>query len=98
MGIKDAFDASVDSAIRDGRLDEAKHGAIIEAARKLAVVFDSPDWPMVNGKLDNVTPSVFLKYCESLGITPTEVSAQKEQASRLTVLTNKTKFAKASND
>ena len=70
MGVVDAFDLAIDTAIKDGTLDSDKHGATIEAARKVASMMDEPEWPIVRGKLDNVSPSVFLKYCDALGILP----------------------------
>lgn len=99
MGVLNAFDASVDAAVKNGALDTVENGAVIEAARKVAAIFDQPEWPMVNGKLDNVSPSVFLKYCDALGLTPdASVITEKPQASRLTMMVSSSKFSKAAND
>ena len=68
MKVRDALNQSIREAVKDGRIDRKKHGALIEAARKLATMMDDPDWPIVRGKLDNVSPTVFLKYCEKLGL------------------------------
>lgn len=70
MSVLDAFNTAVVKAIEEKRLEEEKHGPVIEAGRKVAAVMDDPDWPMVRGKIDNVSPSVFLKYCDALGILP----------------------------
>ena len=48
---------------------------------------DDPDWPLVKGKFDNVYPSLFLKYCETLGITDLE-KGQKEKDKPLRVVGN----------
>ena len=91
MSVLDSFDESIAEAMRGGSLDEKKHGAAIQAARKLAAMMDEPTWPMVNGKLDNVSPGVFLKYCAALGIVPGEAVAKqtkpasKEPAGRVTM-------------
>ena len=71
-----ALNRSIDEAAKAGRIDKAAQGALIAVARKVARVMDDPEWPMVcadesgRGKLDNVSPSVLLKYCEALGICP----------------------------
>ena len=96
--VLDAFDASVNAAVKDGTLDASKHGVTIEAARKVASVLDEPDWPIVRGKLDNVSPSVFLKYCDALGLTPGELpEKQKPKGKKLDALVVKGKFSKAAN-
>lgn len=68
MSVLESFNGAIESLVSDGRLDAVEQGPAIEAARKLAEMMDGPDWPMVNGKLDNVSPGVFLKYCDALGI------------------------------
>ena len=97
MGVLEAFDASVEAAISDGSLDEVKQGAMIEAARKVAAVFDEPEWPIVRGKLDNVSPSVFLKYCDALGLAPDAQHIEKKQQGKLAVMVSGSRFAKAAN-
>lgn len=81
MSVLDAFNVAIGKAIEEKRLDEEKHGPAIEAGRKVAAVMDDPDWPMVRGKIDNVSPSVFLKYCDALGILPdANVSASMQKS------------------
>ena len=70
MSVLEKLDESIELAIKTGDIDEVKQGAIIEAARKVATVLDEPEWPIVRGKIDNVSPSVFLKYCGALGLSP----------------------------
>ena len=70
MRVVDALDKAIELSIKNGTIDPVVHGATIEAARKVASMMDDPSWPMVNGKLDNVSPGVFLKYCDALGICP----------------------------
>ena len=97
MSVLEAFDESVAEAVKSGRLDMAAHGAAIEAARKVAAIFDEPEWPIVKGKLDNVSPSVFLKYCDALGLTPSEQPAAQSNAKKLDAVIVRGKFSKAAN-
>lgn len=69
------FNTSVNQAVKDGRLDRQKHGALIEAAKKMAATMDREGWPLIDGKFDNVTPSTFQKYCEALHLTPDTMKA-----------------------
>ena len=77
MSVLEKFDESVDLAIKNGDIDAVKQGAIIEAARKVATVMDEDEWPIVRGKIDNVSPSVFLKYCDKLGLAP-DIKIEKD--------------------
>ena len=76
MTVVSSFNAAVKQAVDEGKLDRKKHGAAIAAGKKVASIMDEPTWPMVNGKLDNVSPSVFLKYCDALGILPDTKAAK----------------------
>ena len=97
MSVVTSFDEAIEAAIRDGNLNREKHGAAIEAARKVASMMDESTWPMVNGKLDNVSPGVFLKYCDALGIVPkvkaTDADKGKPKESGLTAFRNRSKVA-----
>lgn len=75
------FNTSVNVAVKEGRLDRAKHGALIEAARKLAATMDREGWPLIDGRFDNVTPSTYKQYCEMLHLTPDEVPAETPETS-----------------
>ena len=88
-----ALNESINAAAEAGRLDKKAHAAIIAVSRKVARVMDDPDWPVIDrdaqgkGKLDNVSPSVLLRYCEAMGICPylsaDEKRAVKSNLSRL---------------
>lgn len=97
MSVVEQFDKNIDAAIKRGSLNRAENGAMIEVARKLAELIDTPEWPMVNGKIDNVSPAVFLKYCDALGIMPNIDTAKTKQKAKLAAITTSSKFAKASN-
>ena len=71
------FNSSVNAAVNDGRLDRKKHGALIEAARKLAATMDREGWPIIDGRFDNVTPSTYKQYCEMLHLTPDAKPAEE---------------------
>lgn len=68
--VSESLERSISAAVQEGRIDLSGHAALIASARRIASVMDDPEWPMVNGKFDNVSPSAFLKYCQALGITP----------------------------
>ena len=79
VSVTSKLKTSVNKAIKAGLIDRKKHGATIEAAMKLASVLDDPDWPLIDKRFDNVTPSTFLKYCETLHIVPDEVVPEKNK-------------------
>ena len=79
MSVSSRLKTSVNKAIKAGLIDRKKHGAAIEAAMKLAQVLDDPDWPIIDKRFDNVTPSTFLKYCQILHIVPDEVIPEKSE-------------------
>lgn len=79
MSVLSRFNSSVSAAVKDGRLDRKKHGALIEAARKLAETMDREGWPIIDGRFDNVTPSTYKQYCEMLHLTP---DAKPEEAAQ----------------
>lgn len=79
MSVTSRLKTSVNKAVKAGLIDRKKHGAAIEAAMKLAEVLDDPDWPVIDKRFDNVTPSTFLKYCQILHIVPDEVIPEKPE-------------------
>lgn len=97
MSVKSKFNASVKAAEEAGILDRKKHGALIEAARKLAETMDREGWPIIDGRFDNVTPSTYQKYCEMLHLTPDAMPEHSEQANTLKLVGN-SKWKKAAND
>ncbi len=86
-----ALNDSINAACATGKLDRGRHGATIAAARKVARLMDDPEWPIVaGGKFDNVSPALFLKYCQALGLTPELDGKEQTRAapSKLTMLRN----------
>ena len=77
----------MNEAVKDGRLDRKKHGALIEAARKLAATMDREGWPVIDGKFDNVTPSTYKQYCEMLHLTPPP-KGQREAKKTVSIVGN----------
>jgi len=49
-----------------GPLDEGAVVVLLQMAQRL----DDVEFPVIDGKFDNVTQGLYLKYCESLGLTP----------------------------
>ena len=90
MSVLSKFNRSVKIGIESGRIDKFKNGAVIEAGKKIAKMMDEPGWPIVRGKVDNVSPSIFLKYCETLGITELGEGQQanKEEETPLSIVGN----------
>lgn len=82
------FNSSVNEAVKDGRLDRKKHGALIEAARKLAVTMDREGWPIIDGRFDNVTPSTYKQYCEMLHLTPPAKSSELTPVKKANIVGN----------
>lgn len=78
--VRTALEESIDAAKAAGLLDVEQASAPIEVARKLADMMDLPEWPIVNGKFDNVSPSVFLKYCEQMHLFDTPKGKEKKSA------------------
>lgn len=44
--------------------------AAVELLRRLAYRLDDPEFPLIGGRFDNVTESLFLKTAAALGLTP----------------------------
>ena len=97
-----ALDESISAAVESGRIDAGAQAALIAVARKVAELMDEPDWPIIckdadgKGKLDNVSPSVLLKYCEALGVCPELSKAEKKEVrSRLSKMRDEVRVIKA---
>lgn len=86
LTIVESFDKSVRAAIRNGRIKRLDQAALIEAARKVAVLMDKPDWPYVDGKMDTVNAATFLKYCTALGICPDLEAVVEKKGGKLAQL------------
>lgn len=97
MSVLSRLNSSISEAVKEGRLDRRKHGAIIEAARKLAATMDREGWPIIDGRFDNVTPSTYKQYCEMLHLTPADIRPDEEDVKTLKLVGN-SKWKKASNE
>ena len=71
MSIVEATEQSIEAAEKANRLTAEDKGAV-EVLRTLAAAADAIDESGLNpaGKLDNVTIPTYLRYAESLGLTP----------------------------
>ena len=94
MSCLSRFNTSISEAVNDGRLDRKKHGALIEAARKLAATMDREGWPIIDGRFDNVTPSTYQKYCEMLHLTPDAKQAEEPTPAQNVKLLGNSKWMK----
>ena len=63
------LDAVEDSIAAATWLTEADNGTC-ELLLRLAARMDDPDFPVIDGRFDNVTESLFLKTAAALGLTP----------------------------
>lgn len=82
MSVLEELETSVNAAVKEGIIDPKKQAVVIEAARKVARVMDSDGWPIIKGgRFDNVSPSTFLKYCQSLGIVVENEQIKKKPKS-----------------
>ena len=70
MSIVVATQTSIDAAIADESIDAAVNAGPIAAILKVAGQIDHPDFPIVDGKFDNVSLSAYLRYCTELRLTP----------------------------
>ena len=98
MTVLSRFNTAINIAVKDGRLDRKKDGAIIEAARMMAQTMDRPGWPIIDGKFDNVTPSTFKQYCELLHLTPDSVKREVDKPQLSIVGNSKWKKEKTADD
>ncbi|WP_307974102.1 hypothetical protein [uncultured Parolsenella sp.] len=94
--VETAFNAAVEDAVRRGEINLRAHGAAVAAARKLAKVLDAPGWPeMPSGKVDNVTATTFLRYCEALRLVPQDAQGAKPSQTPTAALRHKVAALKA---
>lgn len=61
--------SAIDSAKAAGIITDMDAGAV-ETVLRLAERMEDPDFPMIDGRFDNVTESLYFKVCDSLGLTP----------------------------
>lgn len=69
MDIWHTTNEAVQAARSAGVLTDMDDGACA-ALLQLAERLDDPDYPMIDGRFDNVTAALYFKACEQLGLTP----------------------------
>lgn len=69
MSVLAETEAAVDAARAAGIITDMDTGAV-ETVLRLAERMEDPDFPVIDGRFDNVTESLFFKACDSLGLTP----------------------------
>ncbi|MEE6280158.1 terminase small subunit [Georgenia sp. MJ170] len=69
MSVWDETDEAIGVARDAGTITDADGGAVAMLLR-LAERMDDPDFPVIDGRFDNVTESLYLKACDALGLTP----------------------------
>jgi len=72
---------AISEAVRAGIITPMDEGAVA-VLRMLAETLDHPDFPNIDGKFDNVSQSLYLKFCESLGLTPAGRDRLQEKKDR----------------
>lgn len=69
---------SIAAAIDAGALDPVLHAGAIEAIIRVAQQMDRPTFPIVDGRLDNVSPAKYLDYARTLRIVPPAEEFEKK--------------------
>ncbi|QGH74489.1 DNA binding protein [Arthrobacter phage Kuleana] len=69
MDIWETTNESIQAGKRAGVLTDADEGAC-SVLLTLAERMDDPDFPVIDGRFDNVTAALYFKACEQLGLTP----------------------------
>lgn len=79
MTVRAETERSIKAAIKANTLDPEISAGPIEAILLVADQLDHPDFPIVNGKLDNVSLPTYLRYCAELRLTPASREEQKKE-------------------
>lgn len=69
MSLWDETAEAIEAAKKAGIITAMDAGAV-ETVLRLAERMEDPDFPVIDGRFDNVTESLFFKACDSLGLTP----------------------------
>lgn len=80
VSVANATERSIKKAHDAGALDLDLSAGPIAALRKIARLLDDPDFPLVMGKLDNVSLPTYLRYCTELRLTPASQVEEKKEA------------------
>lgn len=69
MDIWETTNEAVQAAKRAGQLTDMDEGAVA-VLLQMAERLDDPDFPVIDGRFDNVTQTLYFRACEQLGLTP----------------------------
>lgn len=69
MSVWHATNDAVDAARDAGQITAMDEG-LVEVVLRMAERLDHPDFPVIDGRLDNVTEPTYLRACEALGLSP----------------------------
>jgi hypothetical protein len=78
VDIWETTNESVQAAKRAGTITAADEGAVA-VLLQMAERLDDPDFPVIDGRFDNVTQALYFKACEQLGLTPAGRSRLSEK-------------------
>lgn len=74
--IRKGVDRSIKAAVNSQKLDLEAHAAPIAMLRLMADYLDRTG--METASLRSITPSMFLSYCQALGLTPDETPTRRK--------------------
>lgn len=69
MDVWETTNEAVQAAKRAGVITELDEGAVT-VLLQMAERLDDPDYPVIDGRFDNVTQALYFKACDQLGLTP----------------------------
>ena len=74
----DAVNTTINEAVRRGVIDPVLHAAPISVMRGIAETIDTPGFPIIEDRYDNVSIPTLLKYLQSLGLTVQDIKPAKK--------------------
>ena len=77
--IEQALAVSIEEAVGRGIIDRRLHAAPIAVMLSLARTIDTPTFPIVEDKYDNVSIPTLLRYMQSMGLTLQENAKAKPE-------------------
>ena len=77
--IEQALEESIDEAVNRGIIDRKLHAAPLAVMLSLAKTIDTPTFPIVEDKYDNVSIPTLLRYMQSMGLTLHENPRAKQE-------------------
>lgn len=76
QSLREKTEESLQHAIDAGEIDPARSAGPIAALRLIAAQLDTPTFPIIDGRLDNVSPAKYLDYCRTLRLVPPDQPAR----------------------